>query len=125
MWASANSNSKDRSHGRSIFARSCATCHKLFDEGAKIGPELTGAQRANPEYILTKVLDPNAVVGRVWVVVLVSVLTPSYPGNSLALLITTAGLSSWLGWTIPLLIAEWRLDRDHSRRREPSPVRSG
>jgi putative heme-binding domain-containing protein len=34
----------------------------LFGEGAKIGPELTGAQRGNTEYILTKVLDPNAVV---------------------------------------------------------------
>jgi len=44
--------------------RTCAGCHKLFDEGARIGPELTGAQRTNPEYILIKVLDPNAVVSR-------------------------------------------------------------
>jgi putative heme-binding domain-containing protein len=34
----------------------------LFDAGGKIGPDLTGSQRTNPEYILTKVLDPNAVV---------------------------------------------------------------
>jgi putative heme-binding domain-containing protein len=52
----------DRSHGRLVFARTCATCHSLFDTGGKIGPDLTGSQRANPEYILTKVLDPNAVV---------------------------------------------------------------
>jgi putative heme-binding domain-containing protein len=52
----------DRSHGRLVFRRTCATCHTLFDDGGKIGPELTGSQRANSEYILTKVLDPSAVV---------------------------------------------------------------
>ena len=54
----------DRSRGRALFARTCAACHTLFDAGGKIGPELTGAQRTKPEYILTKVLDPNAVVAR-------------------------------------------------------------
>jgi putative heme-binding domain-containing protein len=54
----------DRSLGRGIFARTCAKCHTLFDDGGKIGPDLTGSQRANPEYVLTKVLDPNAVVAK-------------------------------------------------------------
>jgi putative heme-binding domain-containing protein len=54
----------DRRHGRLVFARTCATCHILFGEGSKIGPDLTGAQRTNPEYVLGKVLDPNAVVAR-------------------------------------------------------------
>jgi putative heme-binding domain-containing protein len=53
-----------RSHGRQVFARVCATCHTVFGAGAKIGPDLTGSQRTNPEYILTKVLDPNAVVAQ-------------------------------------------------------------
>jgi putative membrane-bound dehydrogenase-like protein len=51
-------------HGRAIFNKSCAACHKLFNEGGAIGPELTGAQRANLDYVLTNVLDPSAVVGR-------------------------------------------------------------
>ena len=54
----------DRAQGRLVFSRTCAACHTLFGEGAKIGPDLTGSQRANPEYILTKVLDPSAVVAR-------------------------------------------------------------
>src|SRR5205085_11526556 len=54
----------NRKHGREVFARTCASCHTLFDDGGKIGPELTGSQRGNPEYILTKVLDPNAAVAR-------------------------------------------------------------
>src|SRR5580692_1658486 len=54
----------NRGNGRAVFAKTCANCHILFGEGAKIGPELTGSQRAKPEYILHKVLDPNAVVAR-------------------------------------------------------------
>jgi len=54
----------DRKHGRSLFARTCANCHTLFGEGGKIGPDLTGSQRANPEYLLSKLLDPSAVVAR-------------------------------------------------------------
>ena len=54
----------DRTHGRQLYARTCAACHKMFGEGGAIGPELTGSQRRNPEYILTKVLDPNASVPR-------------------------------------------------------------
>jgi putative membrane-bound dehydrogenase-like protein len=52
----------DRSHGRAVFARTCASCHVLFDQGTKIGPELTGSQRSNLDYILENVLDPSAVV---------------------------------------------------------------
>jgi putative membrane-bound dehydrogenase-like protein len=54
----------DRAHGRQVFTKTCATCHTLFGEGAKIGPDLTGSQRTNPEYVLTKVLDPSAVVAQ-------------------------------------------------------------
>ncbi len=54
----------DRGNGRAVFAKTCAQCHVLFGEGARIGPELTGSQRAKPEYILNKVLDPNAVVAK-------------------------------------------------------------
>jgi putative membrane-bound dehydrogenase-like protein len=48
--------------GRALFEQNCATCHKLFGEGAAIGPELTGSQRANLDYILENVLDPSAAV---------------------------------------------------------------
>ncbi len=54
----------DRAHGRLIFTKTCATCHTLFGEGGKIGPDLTGSQRHNAEYVLTKVLDPSATVAK-------------------------------------------------------------
>src|SRR6185437_9304720 len=54
----------DRKHGRLLYSRTCASCHTMFGEGGKIGPDLTGSQRSNPEYLLTKLLDPSAVVAR-------------------------------------------------------------
>jgi putative membrane-bound dehydrogenase-like protein len=56
--------SADLVRGRALFTRSCATCHKLFGEGSAIGPELTGSQRANLDYILENVLDPSSLVPR-------------------------------------------------------------
>lgn len=49
-------------HGRAIFANTCGVCHTLFDAGGQVGPNLTGSQRANLDYVLGKVLDPSAVV---------------------------------------------------------------
>ncbi len=53
----------DRRNGRAIFDQACAPCHRLFSEGAEIGPDLTGANRADLDYILENILDPNAVIG--------------------------------------------------------------
>ena len=36
----------------------------MFGEGGDVGPELTGSQRANLDYVLENVLDPSAVVPR-------------------------------------------------------------
>jgi putative membrane-bound dehydrogenase-like protein len=52
----------DLSKGRQVFAKNCASCHKLYDDGGDVGPALTGSQRANLDYILENVLDPSAVV---------------------------------------------------------------
>ncbi len=52
----------DPGRGRAVFAKTCAACHKMFGEGQAVGPELTGSQRANLDYVLENVLDPSAVV---------------------------------------------------------------
>ncbi|HUG93195.1 MAG TPA: c-type cytochrome, partial [Planctomycetaceae bacterium] len=54
----------DPSQGRAVFSQTCASCHELFGEGRKIGPDLTGSQRTNLDYILENAVDPSAVVGR-------------------------------------------------------------
>lgn len=64
----------DKGHGRALFAKTCAQCHRLFGEGGEIGPDITGAQRNNLDYILENIVDPSAVVQREF---LVSVVTTS------------------------------------------------
>ncbi|MBI1374705.1 MAG: c-type cytochrome [Phycisphaera sp.] len=56
--------SADKSNGRAIFTRTCAVCHTLYGEGGKIGPDLTGSNRNNLDYVLENVLDPSALVGK-------------------------------------------------------------
>lgn len=48
--------------GRLVFADNCGKCHTLFGEGAKIGPDLTGSNRGNLDYLLQKIVDPNTAV---------------------------------------------------------------
>ena len=50
--------------GRAIFQKTCANCHKLFGEGGKIGPDITGAQRTNLDYLLETLIDPSAAVAK-------------------------------------------------------------
>jgi putative heme-binding domain-containing protein len=52
----------DRSQGRHVFQTACAVCHKLYGQGAEIGPDLTGAGRDNLDYLLDNIVDPGAVV---------------------------------------------------------------
>jgi putative membrane-bound dehydrogenase-like protein len=49
--------------GRAIFQKSGATCHVLYGVGVKIGPDLTGSNRKNLDYLLENIVDPSASVG--------------------------------------------------------------
>jgi putative membrane-bound dehydrogenase-like protein len=48
--------------GRKLFEKSCASCHVLFGAGGKAGPDLTGGQRSNLDYLLENIVDPSATV---------------------------------------------------------------
>jgi putative membrane-bound dehydrogenase-like protein len=50
--------------GRALFAKTCQQCHTLFDTGANIGPNLTGSNRSNVDYLLENIVDPSAVIGK-------------------------------------------------------------
>ncbi|MGY8769564.1 MAG: c-type cytochrome, partial [Pirellulales bacterium] len=49
----------DPAQGRVLFNKTCANCHTLYGTGGKIGPELTGSNRANLDYILLNSVDPS------------------------------------------------------------------
>ncbi len=64
----------DLGAGRSVYQKTCANCHVLYGAGRKVGPDLTGSNRKNLDYLLENVIDPSGVVGadfRVLVVTLV------------------------------------------------------
>ncbi|MBM4004555.1 MAG: c-type cytochrome [Planctomycetes bacterium] len=52
----------DTRAGGELFQKNCAGCHVLFGRGKHVGPDLTGANRRNLEYLLENILDPSASV---------------------------------------------------------------
>ena len=45
--------------GKAVYDRTCSACHVLYGKGGKIGPNLTGSNRADLDYILLNMLDPS------------------------------------------------------------------
>lgn len=52
----------DPAQGKAVFATACAACHKLYGEGGALGPDLTGSDRRQLNYLLENIIDPNAIV---------------------------------------------------------------
>jgi putative heme-binding domain-containing protein len=48
--------------GEATFNARCASCHKLFFKGGKVGPDLTTYQRDNLGTMLISIINPNAKI---------------------------------------------------------------
>ncbi len=64
LLTDASLRSANVSNGRLVYRQTCQQCHVLFGEGSKIGPDLTGSNRTNLDYLLSNILDPSAEIGR-------------------------------------------------------------
>jgi putative membrane-bound dehydrogenase-like protein len=62
VYRAGGSQPGDASRGRLVFSKTCMQCHTLFETGGKVGPDLTGSNRADLGYILENIVDPNAVI---------------------------------------------------------------
>lgn len=49
----------DAAKGKVQFMARCAICHKLFNEGNVIGPDLTGYDRTNADFWLDNIFNPS------------------------------------------------------------------
>jgi mono/diheme cytochrome c family protein len=52
----------DSKMGQLIFSQVCASCHSLFGQGQKTGPDLTGIDRDNIEGLLDAIIDPGGAI---------------------------------------------------------------
>lgn len=56
------SQSADARRGREVFAKNCATCHRIGDVGMQVGPDIADSLVRTPEALLTDILDPNCAI---------------------------------------------------------------
>ena len=57
------SSEADLKNGYEVAKRTCFVCHKLYGEGADVGPDLTGVGRSTLDALLHNTIDPNEVIG--------------------------------------------------------------
>ena len=48
--------------GKKLYAASCASCHRLFEQGGQIGPDLTAYQRDDLDTMLLNIVNPSAEI---------------------------------------------------------------
>ena len=49
-------------NGKALYREHCGTCHRLFDDGEDVGPNLTSYQRDDLRAMLNAVVDPAAEI---------------------------------------------------------------
>ena len=55
-------NTADAQKGKMIYTNTCGPCHTLYGQGGAIGPDLTGSNRTNVDYLLGNILDPSGEI---------------------------------------------------------------
>jgi len=48
--------------GKKLYAASCGSCHRLFEQGGQIGPDLTAYQRDDLDIMLLSIINPGAEI---------------------------------------------------------------
>ena len=62
LLSPVNLEKADKNKGRELYASTCGSCHMMYGEGGNVGPDLTGANRGDIDYLLGNILTPSAVV---------------------------------------------------------------
>ena len=52
----------DSRHGKEMFVKHCANCHRVHELGSRVGPELTAQSHRSVEDLLSHILDPNMAI---------------------------------------------------------------
>ena len=107
--------------GQAVFKKHCAACHQIFGEGAKLGPELTSANRKDRDFLLISLVDPDSVIRKEYV----SMIVVTKDGRVLTGLPTArneAGVTLVNAKNEPLVIATGEIDELHESPVSMMPV---
>ncbi|MEJ7591831.1 MAG: c-type cytochrome [Planctomycetaceae bacterium] len=107
--------------GQLVFRKHCAACHQLFGEGTKLGPELTSANRLDREFLLISLVDPNSVIRKEYV----SMIVLTKDGRILTGLPTArneAGITLVNAKNEPVVIPTAEIDKLHESTVSMMPV---
>jgi putative membrane-bound dehydrogenase-like protein len=52
----------DPRKGREVFNKACSACHQMYGEGGVVGPDLTGANRTDVNYLLNNIVTPSDII---------------------------------------------------------------
>ncbi|MEM0895993.1 MAG: ThuA domain-containing protein [Verrucomicrobiota bacterium] len=74
----------DAAAGRVVYQRVCMACHVMFGEGGIVGPELTGSNRADLNYLLLNILYPNEDIADAYKMVMVTTVDEQTLAGSIA-----------------------------------------
>ncbi len=74
--------SADARKGREMYDNLCGVCHKMYGDGGILGPDITGSNRTNIDYLLSNILDPSAEIQDDYKMVMVTTRDGrTYAGN--------------------------------------------
>lgn len=77
--------SADIKNGLQLFKRTCGSCHKMYGQGGLIGPDLTGSNRSNIDYLLFNILSPSEEIQDAYKMVVITTRDGrTYSGNIIA-----------------------------------------
>ncbi len=54
--------SGDPTRGEPIYTAKCGNCHRMFGRGGDVGPDLTGYERTNLDFMIPAVVDPSLAI---------------------------------------------------------------
>ncbi|HVG16126.1 MAG TPA: c-type cytochrome, partial [Chitinophagaceae bacterium] len=79
---SNNAASPNSKNGQALFQKTCGSCHKMYGQGGNIGPDLTGSNRSNVDYLLFNILSPSEEIQDAYKMVVITTRDGrSYSGN--------------------------------------------
>ena len=65
-----------------MYDNLCGACHKMYGNGGILGPDITGSNRTNIDYLLSNILDPSAEIQDDYKMVMVTTRDGrTYAGN--------------------------------------------